>query len=160
MSKKTTYLRTKNGDIFSTTMPEYHKDCEVLIRTEGAELYRAQTIAGLKKTIKPGTLIYTKLESVSASGMSRRISVYVVFPATKTEPARIGNITHDVATITGFRLAEKGGIVAGGCGMDMGFHIVYALGRGLWPNGTPRAHGARNGAPDRCGGYALKHSWL
>ena len=160
MSKKTTYLLTKNGDVFKTTMPEYHKDCEVMSRTEGEELYRTQTIAGLKKTIKPGTVVYTKLESVSASGMSRHISVYIVFPATRTEPARIGNITCDVATVTGFTLSDKGGIVAGGYDMDMGFRIVYAMGHSMWPKGTRKPHGTRNGSPDKDGGYALKHSWL
>ena len=161
MAKKTTtYMRTANGDVFSTTMPEYHKDCERMARAEGAELYRLQEITGLKKWIKPGTTIYTKLESVSASGMSRRISVYAVRPASKGLPASIANITHAVAEVIGYTVSDKGGIVASGCGMDMGFAIVYALGRGMWPKGTPKPHGARNGAPDKDGGYALKHSWL
>lgn len=156
----TTYMRTARGDVFSTTMPEYHKDCEVLPRAKGAELYRLQEIAGLKKWIKPGTTIYTKLESVSASGMSRRIRVYAVRPASKGQPASIANITHAVANVTGDRISEDGEIVATGCGMDMGFAIVYAFGRGMWPKGTPKPHGTRNGAPDKDGGYALKHCWL
>ena len=53
-----------------------------------------------------------------------------------------------------------GGLVIGGCGMDMGFHVVYNLGRAMWPDGTPDPHGTRNGEPDRDGGYALKHRWL
>ncbi|AFU86493.1 hypothetical protein D869_gp090 [Caulobacter phage CcrRogue] len=56
--------------------------------------------------------------------------------------------------------ADRQGIKVGGCGMDMGFHLVYSLGRTLWPNGTKKPHGSRNGEPDRDGGYALKHSWL
>lgn len=44
--------------------------------------------------------------------------------------------------------------------MDMGFHVVYALGSALWPDGTPAPHGTRNGEPDTAGGYALKHEWL
>ena len=160
MAKTTVYMQTPRGDVFSTTFPEYHKDCKVLPRNEGAELYRVQEIAGLKKWIKPGTTIYTKLESVSASGMSRRISVYAVRPAKKGEAAQIANITSAVANVTGDTVSDKGGIVANGCGMDMGFTIVYALGRGMWPKGTPKPHGTRNGAPDKEGGYALKHSWL
>ena len=85
MAKKTVYMQTERGDVFSTTSPEYHKDCRVLPRNEGAELYREQEIANLKKWIKPGTTIYTKLETVSASGMSRRISVYAV-PAIAIHP--------------------------------------------------------------------------
>ncbi len=55
---------------------------------------------------------------------------------------------------------DRGGIKIGGCGQDMGFTLVYALGRTLWPNGTKKPHSSRNRQPDRDGGYALKHSWL
>ena len=160
MANKDFYMQTAAGDVFRTSFPEYHKDCTQLPKAKGAELYRSQEIARLKKWIKPGTVIYTKLESVSASGMSRRISVYAVHPAKKGEAARIANITHAVANVTGDRVSDKGGIIATGCGMDMGSAIVYAFGRGMWPKGTPKPHGSRNGAPDRDGGYALKHEWL
>uniref|UniRef100_A0AB74UFV0 Uncharacterized protein n=1 Tax=Caulobacter phage BL57 TaxID=3348355 RepID=A0AB74UFV0_9VIRU len=56
--------------------------------------------------------------------------------------------------------SDRLGIKVGGCGMDMGFHLVYSLGRTLWPNGTPKPHSTRNGEPDRDGGYALKKEWL
>lgn len=56
--------------------------------------------------------------------------------------------------------SDRSGIAASGCGMDMGFNLVYNLGATLWPKGTPKPHGKRNGEPDRSGGYALKHSWL
>jgi hypothetical protein len=52
------------------------------------------------------------------------------------------------------------GITIGGCGMDMGFELVYQLGYALWPNGTPAPHGTRNGEPDTNGGYALRQRWL
>ena len=55
---------------------------------------------------------------------------------------------------------KTGGLRVSGCGMDMGFHVVYNLGYALWPDGTPEPHGTRNGAPDSDGGYALKHRWL
>lgn len=54
---------------------------------------------------------------------------------------------------------DRGGVRVGGCGMDMGFHIVYTLGHAMWPNGTRKPHGTRNGEPDTAGGYALKHKW-
>ena len=160
MAKATVYMQTAKGDVFSTTFPEYHKDCEVLPRAKGAELYRSQEVAHLKTFLKPSMTVYTKVESVSGSGMSRRISVYAVLPKTKTEPARIANISGAVANVTGYTHSDKGGISIGGCGMDMGFAIVYALGRALWPKGTPKPHGMRNGVPDKDGGYALKHTWL
>ena len=156
----TYYMQTKNGDVFTTNQQEYHKDCAQLTKKEGEALYKAQALTGLKKIIKPGTTIYTKLESVNSSGMSRRISLFVVLPKTKTAPASIANISHDAALVTGYRLSDKGGIIAQGCGMDMGFALVYALGKALWPKGTPKSHGMRNGKPDKAGGYALKHEWL
>lgn len=55
---------------------------------------------------------------------------------------------------------KTGGVRVGGCGMDMGFHLVYQLGSVLWPKGTKKPHGKRNGEPDYSGGYALKHEWL
>ena len=160
MAKKTVYMQTASGDVFSTTFPEYHNGCKVLPLDEGVELHRMQEISGLKKWIKPNMTIYTKLESVSGSGMSRRISVYAVRTAKKGAAAQIANITHAVANATGHTVSDKGGIVKTGCGMDMGFSIVYDFGRALWPKGTPKPHGSRNGAPDKDGGYALKHSWL
>ena len=157
---KTYYMQTQNGDVFTTTRPEYHKDCAQLTKKEGGAIYKEQKIKDLKKYIKPGTTVYTKVEAVSSSGMSRRISLFVVLPKTKTAPAHLANISHAAAFATGYTLSDKGGIVAQGCGMDMGFALVYALGAALWPKGTPRPHGSRNGEPDKSGGYALKHVWI
>lgn len=56
--------------------------------------------------------------------------------------------------------SDRQGIKAGGYGMDMGFNLVYNLGATIWPKGTKKPHGRRNGEPDSAGGYALKHSWL
>jgi hypothetical protein len=160
MSNRTVYMQTEAGDVFSTAFPEYHKECKQLPRAEGERIYREQTAAELRKWIKPGTTIYTKLESVSGSGMSRRISLYAVMPAKKGEPAHIANITGQAATVMRESVSDKGGITVTGCGMDMGFHLVYSLGASLWPKGTRKPHGTRNGAPDTAGGYALRHSWL
>jgi hypothetical protein len=44
--------------------------------------------------------------------------------------------------------------------MDVCFAAVYNLGRTLWPNGTDKPHGTRNGTPDTDGGYALKNRSL
>ena len=77
--------------------------------------------------IKPGTLIYTKLNHVSGSGMSRSISLLMVCEG------RILDLTWVASRILGSKRDEKhGGIKVGGCGMDMGFHLVYSLGRRLF----------------------------
>ena len=160
MAKRIHYMRNTSGDIFSTHFPEYHKDCESVPRAEGEQIVREQTRAALLKMINPGSTIYCVLRSVSSSGMSRRISLFVAVPPHDDMPASIANIDGMTTTITGRTLSGKGGIVANGCGMDMGFDLVYSLGRALWPNGTPEPHGSRNGEPDTDGGYALKQAWL
>jgi len=154
MSKAEYYMRTPEGDVFRTTHPEYHQDCTRLTRAEGVEAYRAQVLAEAKRKIKPGQKIYCTLRSVSASGMSRRISVHTI------HDGELIPLDNTAAILTGRTQSDKGGIVCNGCGMDMGFDLVHSLGSAIWPNGTPKAHSTRNGQPDNDGGYALRHEWI
>lgn len=148
------YVQHKTtGEVYETTS-NWGEDFTQLTKAKGEQLYREQTARDLRKLIKAGQTVYTNCEEVSRSGMSRRISLYIVIKG------EIVNITRRVSIITNFGLSSRGGLIVGGCGMDMGFHAVYTLGRCLWPKGTRKAHGTRNGAPDKDGGYALKHSWL
>ena len=154
MSKAEYYMRAPDGDVFRTSRPEYHQDCTRLPHAKGVEAYRAQVLAEAKRKIKPGQKIYCTLRSVSASGMSRRISVHTI------HEGELIQLDNTVAVLTGRTRSDKGGIVCNGCGMDMGFDLVSSLGRAIWPNGTPKAHSTRNGQPDNDGGYALKHVWI
>ena len=67
------------------------------------------------------------------------------------------------------------GIKVSGCGMDKGFHLVYNLGRTLFPDGVPccgakcRSNDHSNGDRDyrvspehvhHDGGYAFNSKWL
>ena len=109
----------------------------------------------LLEILKPGATIYTVLKHVSASGMSRSIQLKIV------QNGDICDITYPAARAMGDKIDPKnGGIKIGGCGMDMGFALVYNLGRVLWPHGTPEPHGTRNGEPDNDGGYALRQRWI
>ncbi len=148
------YMQTSDSRIFHTENPECHKECKRLKKAEGLALYRAQIRADLLEWVKPGSTIYTQLHSVSKSGMSRRISLKAV------RDNQIVDITYSAAILMGDKVSDKGGITVTGCGMDMGFSLVYNLGYYLWPNGTPEPHGSRNGAPDSDGGYALRHTWI
>lgn len=117
--------------------------------------------AKLLKHLKPGDTVYTLLEHRSASGMSRDIRVLIIKEAWESGTPVIFQPNHHIATLLGLPRARKGdGVRMSGCGMDMGFEIVYRLGRALWPQGTDKPHGRRNGEPDSDGGYALKHQWL
>jgi hypothetical protein len=89
--------------------------------------------------------IYTVLRHVSASGMSRDISLMVA------DGDDIINITYTAATVLGDRVRESRGhwaIRVGGCGMDMGFHLVYTLSDRLYRETRDRA------------GYVVDHRWL
>jgi hypothetical protein len=155
MSKKTDYyMQAPSGEVFRTSYPEYHKECKTLTRAEGEKIYRAQVLTEAKRKIKPGQKIYCTLRSVSSSGMSRRISLHTI------HKGELIPLDYTASILTGRTLSDKGGIVCNGCGMDMGFDLVYSLGYSIWPKGTPKAHGTRNGQPDKDGGYALKHVWI
>lgn len=109
--------------------------------------------AYLLKFLKPGSQVLTVLRNVSRSGMSRRIDLYTI------HRDEMVYLSHAAAVVMGDPRPDDG-IKVSGCGMDMGFHLVYNLGATLWPKGTAKPHGTRNGEPDSDGGYALKQRWL
>jgi hypothetical protein len=109
-----------------------------------------QNLARLHELLKPGDTVVCVLRSVAKSGMSRRIDFYT---------ADLAYLTHSIAVVLG-DAEPKNGLRVDGCGMDMGFSVVYSLGDTLWPKGTDVPHGTRNGEPDSAGGYAIKHRWL
>jgi len=71
----------------------------------------------LKEYIKPSSRIGITIESVSRSGMTRRMKVY-----TKD----FQNITHLISDLIGWSMNEKG-ILVSGCGMDMCFHLADTI---------------------------------
>lgn len=124
----------------------------------------------LHEYLKPGDKVYTILRQVSRSGMSRHISTVI-----STQDGGNYDITYLVAKVLGERRNEHdGGLVVGGCGMDMGFDVVYRLGHALWPQGfdcvgRDKCHSADHSNGDRdyspthhhkSGGYALRQAWL
>jgi len=136
---------------------------------------RAEAIATLRKHLKVGDTVHTVLRHVSRSGMMRHISVVI------TTPEGPWDVTWHVARILGYRQADDGGLKVGGCGMDMGFHVVYGLSSMLWPDGhrcTSRTVRGRHVCQSndhfndyalpydgrkvkhRDGGYALHQAWL
>lgn len=151
----------------------------------------------LRKLLKPGQVIYTILRHVSSSGMFRVIDLAIVVPDIATiyprnddgtrdydNPIRkkvghkIRSIGYLAAQAMGDKWHDKNGISAGGCGMDMGFHLVYSLGRTLYPKGvrctgderTCQSNDHVNPGEDRNrydrriihgdSGYAFKQTWL
>jgi hypothetical protein len=99
------------------------------------ELAKVESARTLKKLLKPGDTVQTILRNVSRSGMSRRISCVIA------RDGEVQDITWDVARVTGESVKGRAGyvqdvgIAVGGCGMDMGFNLVYNLSRVLFPDG-------------------------
>lgn len=120
--------------------------------TKKAQAERAEAIEKLRAWFPKGSTVYTRLESVSKSGMSRVISISgysrnadgSLCLDSEGEPYRIHpNYSAHLALAWPLSKSGRDGIRVGGCGMDMGFHLVYTLSHIL--------HGD---------GYALKHRWL
>jgi hypothetical protein len=144
--------------------------------TKAQKTERDEAIVKLREWIKPGTAVYTVLDHVSRSGMQRQIRVLV--PYTR-EDGTIDFLhpNYSVSIALGWPQATRNGrrqdgIKVNGCGMDMGFHLVYSLSRVLWPDGyectgkgchsNDHSNGDRNYTPHHHndGGYALAHRWL
>ena len=128
-----------------------------------------KAIAQLRERLKPGDTVYTILRHVSRSGMSRSISAVVI---EKGEPRDISWLVAR-AGIGAFD-RKNDGVRINGCGMDMGFHLVYSLAWTVWPDGHRCAgkrcqsnehsnppHPKRDGRrKHKDGGYALSQRWL
>lgn len=123
--------------------------------TKAQQTERDEEIKALRAILKPGATVHTILRHVSKSGMQREIALVYI-----RRDGEIRYLNYSAAKVLGYRQGKNDGIVVGGCGMDMGFALVYHLGCALWPKGTSKPHGTRNGQPDTSGGYALKHRWL
>lgn len=106
------------------------------------ESARAYLLSILGKQEKP--TLYTSLKHVSSSGMSRDMKVLVALDG------QILDVTYYVGKLDIGTLKERNGqrvIRVGGCGMDMGFHVVYTVSAVLY------------GYEDR-GAYTIRHEWI
>lgn len=119
----------------------------------------------LREWVRPGDTVYTIIKHVSASGMYRVIDLYLI---KDNNPFRISG--YAAKLLEGYDRKHEG-CRAGGCGMDMGFHLVYNLGSALFREGWECIG-------DRCpsnvhfndpkstevvhtdGGYSLKQQWM
>lgn len=130
----------------------------------------AEAVKALRAILAPGDTVNCVLRSRSRSGMMRHISLLV----------GDSEISHLAAVVLDMHRDEHdGGIKIGGCGMDMGFQLVYLLSGDLFPDGFPCLgnHNAKGYCPwnghsngDRLyrkgrfhpggGSYALRHRWL
>jgi len=96
------------------------------------EIQVAEAILHLREVLKPGDTVYTVLRHVSRSGMSRNIDLYYMADG---EPQWIsGYVGHAIGSPQSRKNWERSqGLTVGGCGMDMGFHIVNSLSYVIFP---------------------------
>ena len=87
--------------------------------------------------LKKDETIYCFTRHVSKSGMSRNIKVLDI----KNESPSYWN--YYISKILGYTLKNDGTLKVQGCGMDMGFHVVYQLSDALFNDG-----------------YAIKQRWI
>ena len=78
----------------------------------------------LKTILKDGDTLYTNVQHVSQSGMTRDIKVIRIKDNIPL------NMNYYVSTILGNRITNNG-VRIGGCGMDMGFALVNNLSRAI-----------------------------
>tara|TARA_Y100000593_G_scaffold42408_1_gene81261 strand:- start:228 stop:551 length:324 start_codon:yes stop_codon:yes gene_type:complete len=81
--------------------------------------------------------LYTKLDHVSKSGLTRKITVLDIDGG---EPSYWN---YYIAKILNYKLDENGSLIVRGTGMDMGFDIVYKLSQVLHNDS-----------------YKIKHRWI
>lgn len=102
-------------------------------------LTKDEAISELRTIMPKESKIYTILRKVASSGMSRNISVVVIDDGVPRDVSWLV-----LAAGIGHKPANSGeGVRVGGCGMDMGFSLVYDLAWTLYNDG-----------------YSLSQSWL
>lgn len=133
---------------------------------------REKAVIRIREILKPGDTVTTVLRHVSRSGMTRHIDAYVFRDG---EPRYLSYLVNEVL---GWGMSQRyEGVKVGGCGMDVGFHLVYSLSYALYGSGYECIQDEENKV--RCpsnyhvnsrdwtkynglhtDGYALKHRWL
>lgn len=125
--------------------------------TKAQQVEHNEALEELRKILKPGTTVRTILRRVSSSGMSRSISAVV---HTKDGIRDLDWLINKAGI---FKFDRKhDGLQLGGCGMDMGFYLVYSLSRSLYPNGYKcSGHDGSKRAP-RCNSndHTNYRSWI
>lgn len=153
------YTGTTHAHVIYSEGDHWERDdnAKRLTVAEGKRRLAEESRARLLAILKPGDTVQCVLRHVSRSGMYRIIDFC---KAEGGELVYLSGYMRNLGIGDRPRNRSGDGIGVSGCGMDMGFSCVYNLGHLLWPEGTDAPHGSRNGEPDSCGGYALKHRWI
>jgi hypothetical protein len=116
---------------------------------------KKESLERLKQLIKKGDVLHTTVRHISKSGMMRYITTRHLQQNNHPDtPISISNYDYHIARVLDLPEAPNyQGVKVGGCGMDMGFHLVYSLSRSLFKD-EPKGEG------DRDHGYWIRQEWL
>lgn len=115
--------------------------------TKAQRTEQLAAIDNLRAMIQPGDTVYTVLRHVSSSGMLRHISVVIIAPNDKRDTSHGASLVTDpdcgpfdvswlVARALDYKQEDRhGALKVSGCGMDMGWHLIYSLASVLYPDG-------------------------
>lgn len=105
-------------------------------RNKATEKEREEAIETLRKLLPPGSQVWSMVDRVSRSGMTRHVSLYGV------SGGDIIWLTGYVATATGRRrhYGPRDTIVVGGCGFDAGDDLVRHLSHALYGSADALTH--------------------
>lgn len=145
-------------------MTQTKKQLQEQEKEEAKQTLRKMFLPQLKKGIKP--TVHTILKHVSSSGMMRHIDVVYITP--KGEPIKLNWYIEKVGLYRrakDYNAKNADSLRVSGCGMDMGFSVVYNLARSLFQDAKEIASFkvvGRNGDKYETtdGGYLLNQRWL
>lgn len=151
--------------------------CDCAPKRDSKLWSEASAILKLREMLPPGSVVRTILRHVSRSGMNRRVSLAIAIDGDVKDISWLAAhaMGDPVKNRAGY--VQDAGIEVGGCGMDVGFELVYNLGRVLWPHGFvcvgEKCQSNDHSNDPNCkrstfvgqthtgdGGYALRHEWL
>lgn len=136
----TYYFQTEYGTFYKTNDPygaPFNQWGNPPVRVTKAD-YKQDRIEQIKKYVKEGDTLHTIVTHVARTGMSRHIRVFAIVD---NDPV---DLSSWIAGALDMRYIQKSNsVMIGGCGMDMGFALVYDLAHALFGDG-----------------YALNQRWL
>ena len=122
--KNRKYIRLACGTVITTNHPDMWNDGTIISAVEGKKALRSAARSSLLEWCPKGTKVMGIVRSVSRSGMTRRISLYVIVHDEIVNISRLAGIALEWPV-------KDDSVGVGGCGMDMVFHTVYSLSQTL-----------------------------
>jgi len=94
---------------------------------------RDLAVEELRKILTPNSQVFANVKHVSRSGMYRAISFYTPVVDPETGRVWMRRLDRYIARATGYTFdTRREAVGVSGCGMDMGFAVLYSVCGALW----------------------------